>query len=261
MRPETATSYAQAAATWTDLDWWHLEGAAFDRDHKVRQRLAMTAPYGAWQPMARNTPKTLGCLMVPLHISAVVMPLLAGMLMVSWAFNPSDTALVSRAGFMAGFAAAWIALCMVWDSRRPDGRTSSGPRVVEYLNLVPSSVGLVIAVLAIQDGQADSPIWAFGLLGNIIVALVSFKFYQNHGGFEGGQRLYRRQVQFAIKQLGSQRQQEIRTDLQAAIDLLEQRGLITPDIARAYRYLPLGLLGHTAFPKPPPEVARQRRVS
>lgn len=99
------------------------------------------------------------------------------------------------------------------------------------------------------------------MLGNIIVALISFKYYQNHEGFEAGQRLYRRQVQFAIEALDAQRQLEIRTDLNSALAVLEQRGPITADIASTYRYLPLGLLGHTAFAKPPPEVARRRRTA
>jgi multidrug transporter EmrE-like cation transporter len=245
-----ATTFARAATQWTPLDWWKLEARALHRVPELRRSLAAFAPTAAWKDLAKNVAPAWGCLLTLSNIASFTLPVIALLFLLSWIFGRNDVAPVGVAGLLAGVAALIAGIGIATELRESLGTDPKIHRMLGSLHLVPSAIGLLIAVGAIAQGAADGVWGVVGLLADVIVGILHFLMFRGpaHTGSDRWQRSFSR-LEAALDGMPPDERMRIYSDIQTALADLSDRGLISlEDFARA-RELRIGILGMTMAPR------------
>lgn len=245
-----ATSYARAAREWAPLDWWKLEARALHHLPELRRAVAFFAPSAAWKDLAKNVAPAWGCLLTLSHIASFVLPVIAFLLVVPWVLDREGAAQVGVAGILAGIAAVLGGNGLVTEIRESLGTDPGIHRLLGVLHLVPSALATVVTVLAIGDGVAAGAFGIVGFLADVVVGLLHFVLFRSpaHTGSDRWRRNLQR-LEDAVESMPPAERARVYADLQGAMEILAERGLISEaEWARA-RDVRIGLLGISMAPR------------
>ncbi|MEI3849552.1 MULTISPECIES: hypothetical protein [unclassified Microbacterium] len=250
MTDAPATAYARTVSAWTPLDWWKLEARALHHVPDARRALAFFAPPAAWKDLAKNVAPAWGCLLTLSHIASFTLPVVALLMLLPWLFDRTETALVGWAGMLAGIAALLGANGILTEMRESLGTEPGIHRLLGALHLVPSAIATAVAALAIAQGAADAPIGIVGLAADVAVGVLHLVLFR--GPAHTGTDRWRRSLtalEKAVEGMPPDERARIYADVQGALAVLAERGLITePELVRA-RDVRIGLLGITMAPR------------
>ncbi|REJ06912.1 hypothetical protein DY023_04900 [Microbacterium bovistercoris] len=210
----------------------------------MRKALAPFAPVEVWKDLAQKTASRWGCLFAVLSIASFVFPVLALLLLLGWAFGANDIANVGYAGVLTVIAAAVSGSGIRDDIRRRDTSDVGTARLLGLFHGVPSTLGLVLAVAAIVQGEAEGAIGIAGIALDAAVGWIPFFVYRPpaHAGTARWQRHLARLEQ-ARDNMPEEERTRVVEDLQMAFRELEKRGLVPEqDLLRA-RQQQVGMLG------------------
>ncbi|MRG59989.1 hypothetical protein GE115_08925 [Agromyces sp. CFH 90414] len=253
-----ATRYARAARTWAPIDWWKLEARAVYERPELRRALAPFAPVEAWRDLAKDVATAWGILLTLSHIAALTLPVLAGGMLLGWLFQRDDLAPVGLTGLLAGIGAVLAGIGLVTEAREPTGTDPRIGRLIGGLHLVPSTLGLLVATLAISLGSADAPLGVVAFIVDVGVGIAYFVL--NRGPADSGSDRGRRnlaRLERALGELPPTDRARMEADAREAIDVLELRDLVGADDAARAREQRLGLLAMEMAPRT--DLATQRR--
>ncbi|MEW1834605.1 hypothetical protein [Microbacterium sp. NPDC079995] len=250
LTPPPATAYARAARTWEPLDWWKLEARALHHLPALRRALAVFAPPAAWKDLAKNAAPAWGCLLTLSHIASFVLPVIAAFLLVPWIGDREGTAPVGTAGILAGVAAVIGGNGLLTEIRESLGNDPSIHRLLGALHLVPSAAATAVAGLAIADGAAAAPLGIAGLIADVVVGILHFVLFRGpaHTGSDRWRRNLLRLEQ-AVEGMSPQERARVYADVQGALEVLAERGLISTAEWERAREVRIGLLGISMAPR------------
>ncbi|PSL37653.1 hypothetical protein CLV49_1260 [Labedella gwakjiensis] len=245
-----ATSYARAAREWAPLDWWKLEARALHHLPRLRRALAFFAPSAAWRDLGASVAPAWGCLVTLSHIASFVLPIIAFLLIVPWVFDRDDIAQVGVAGILAGIAAVLGGNGLITEVRESLGTDPGIHRLLGALHLIPSVLAAGVAVLAISEEAAAGAFGVLGLVADVVVGLLHFLLFRGpaHRGSDRWRRNLKR-LEEAVESMPPAERARVSADLQGALEVLAERGLIDGaewDRARGVR---IGLLGISMAPR------------
>ncbi|GAA2987851.1 hypothetical protein JOD63_002081 [Microbacterium terrae] len=245
-----ATAYARSARAWTPLDWWKLEARALHGVPEVRRALAFFAPSEAWKDLAKNVAPAWGCLLTLSHIASFTLPVVALLFLLPWAFGSVSQASVGVSGILAGIAAIIAGNGIVTEFRESLGTDPRIHRMLGALHLIPSAIGSVLAASAIAQGVADGAWGIAGFVADVVVGVLHFVLFRGaaHTGTDRWKRNIA-QLERAVDGMPPAERARIYADVQGALVVLSERGLVSAsDVARAQE-VRLGLLGITMAPR------------
>lgn len=256
MTEGSATRYARTVDSWGPIDWWKLEARALEHSPEMRKALAPFAPVEVWKDLAERSASRWGCLFVVFSIASFVFPVLAFLLLLGWAFGVNDIANVGFAGILAAIAAAVSANGIRDDVRRRDTSDAGTARLLGLLHAVPSTLGFVLGVAAVVQGEADGAIGIVGIGLDAVVGWIPFFVYRppGHTGTARWHRHLARLEQTRDNMPADERACVV-DDLQLAFRELETRGLVPERDLRRARQQQVGMLGIVMAPRDEPKAA------
>jgi len=245
-----ATRYARAVSAWQPIDWWKLEARALGGTPALRRALAYFAPTEAWKDLSAGVATGWGCLLTLSHIASFTLPAVAAFVLAAWLFDRDDIAPVGLAGLLAAIAAVIGGIGLIREHRESLGTDPKIGRLLGFLHAVPSSIALVIALLAISQGAAASAIGILGIIADVVVGALHFVF--SRGPAETGTTRWRRnfaRLEKALDDLPPDERARVYSDVQHALVVLNDRGLIGDDELNRAGDVRIGLLGMTMAPR------------
>ncbi|WP_065569762.1 hypothetical protein [Microbacterium oleivorans] len=245
-----ATAYARAARAWGPLDWWKLEARALYHLPDLRRSLAVFAPPAAWKDLAKSAAPAWGCLLTLSHIASFILPVVACLLVVPWIFDRDGAAPLATAGILAAVAALLGGNGLVTEIRESLGTDPGIHRLLGILHLLPSAVATAVGTLAIAEGAATGAFGLAGLIADVIVGLLHFALFRGpaHSGTDRWRRNLER-LQRAVDGMPPSERARVYADLQAALEVLAERGLISDAEWVRAREARIGLLGISMAPR------------
>lgn len=245
-----ATRYARAVSAWQPIDWWKLEARALGGTPALRRALAYFAPTEAWKDLSAGVATGWGCLLTLSHIASFTLPAVAAFVLAAWLFDRDDIAPVGLAGLLAAIAAIIGGIGLVREHRESLGTDPKIGRLLGFLHAVPSSIALVIALLAISQGATAYAIGILGIFADVVVGALHFVF--GRGPAETGTTRWQRnfaRLEKALDDLPPDERARVYSDVQHALVVLNDRGLIGDDELNRAGDVRIGLLGMTMAPR------------
>ncbi|WP_194409232.1 hypothetical protein [Microbacterium cremeum] len=245
-----ATRYARTVSAWRPIDWWKLEARALHDTPALRRALAFFAPSEAWKDLSKGVATRWGCLLTISHIASFTLPAVAAFLLAAWLFDRDDIAPVGIAGLLAAIAALIGGIGLIQEHRESLGTDPKIGRLLGLLHLVPSSLAALIAVLAISQGAAAGPIGLVGIMLDAVVGVLHLVF--SRGPAETGSTRWRRnfaRLEKAVDELPPDERARVYSDIQHALVVLADRGLIGADELNRAGEARVGLLAMTMAPR------------
>jgi hypothetical protein len=244
-----ATVYARAVQVWTPLDWWKLEARALHGIPELRRAVAFFSPADAWRDLSKDVAGRWGCLLTIVNIASFTLPVIAASIVLAWVVRGSD-AQVGFAGALAAIAAVIAAIGFVTDRRDTVGVNPKVGRLLGMLHLLPSSIGSVIAIAAVMQDSAIGGIGVIGFIADAVVGALHFWFYRGpaDSGTARWQRNFAR-LDRARDTMAPDDRARAYADIQRALEVLGERGLIPDDTLIRAMDVPIGMLGMTMAPR------------
>ncbi|WP_019182375.1 hypothetical protein [Microbacterium yannicii] len=245
-----ATIYARAVSAWQPIDWWKLEARALGGIPDLRRALAFFAPTEAWKDLSKGVSTGWGFLLTLSHIASFTLPAVAAFLLAAWLFDRDDIAPVGVAGVLAAVAAVIGGIGLITEHRESLGTDPKIGRLLGFLHLIPSLLGAMIAGLAIAQGSAAFPIGILGIILDVVVGVLHFVF--SRGPAQDGSDRWRRnfaRLEKALEELPPDERARVYSDIQHALVVLGDRGLIGDDALNRAGDVRIGLLGMTMAPR------------
>jgi hypothetical protein len=236
-------------SAWQPIDWWKLEARALGATPALRRALAYFAPTEAWKDLSAGVATGWGCLLTLSHIASFTLPAVAAFVLAAWLFDRDDIAPVGLAGLLAAIAAVIGGIGLVREHRESLGTDPKIGRLLGFLHAVPSSIALVIALLAISQGATASAIGILGIIADVVVGALHFV---SRGPAETGTTRWRRnfaRLEKALDDLPPDERARVYSDVQHALVVLNDRGLIGDDELNRAGDVRIGLLGMTMAPR------------
>jgi hypothetical protein len=237
-------------SAWQPIDWWKLEARALAATPALRRALAYFAPTEAWKDLSAGVATGWGCLLTLSHIASFTLPAVAAFVLAAWLFDRDDIAPVGLAGLLAAIAAVIGGIGLVREHRESLGTDPKIGRLLGFLHAVPSSMALVIALLAISQGATPYAIGILGIVADVVVGTLHFVF--SRGPAETGTTRWRRnfaRLEKALDDLPPDERARVYSDVQHALVVLNDRGLIGDDELNRAGDVRIGLLGMTMAPR------------
>ncbi|MFL0565558.1 hypothetical protein ACH0CG_07350 [Microbacterium sp. 179-I 1D1 NHS] len=153
-------------------------------------------------------------------------------------------------GILAAVAALVGGYGLVTENRESLGTDPGIHRLLGVLHLLPSAVATFVGTLAIAGGAASGAFGLAGFIADVIVGILHFALSRGpaHSGTDRWRRdLERLQKAVAVMTPGERAQ--VSTDLQAALTILAERGLISDAEWVRARDARIGLLGASMAPR------------
>ncbi|MCP2635098.1 hypothetical protein K0817_000765 [Microbacterium sp. HD4P20] len=245
-----ATRYARAASAWHPIDWWKLEARALNDTPALRRALSFFAPAEAWRDLSKGLATPWGGLLTVSHIASFTLPAVAAFILAAWTFDRDDIAPVGLAGVLAAIAAVIGGIGLIQERLESLGTDPKIGRLLGFLHLVPSSIAAVIAVLAIAQGSAAFAVGIVGMVADVVVGALHFVF--SRGPAETGTTRWRKnfaRLERALGELDPDERARIHSDIQHALVVLGDRGLIGAEQFTRAGDVRIGLLGMTMAPR------------
>lgn len=245
-----ATLYARAVSAWRPIDWWKLEARALGGIPSLRRALAFFAPTEAWKDLSKGVSTGWGILLTLSNIASFTLPAVAGLVLAAWLFDRDDLAPVAVAGVLAAIAAVIGGIGLIQEHRESLGTDPKIGRLLGFLHLVPSLLGTLIAGLAIAQGSADHPVGILGIILDVVVGALHLVFSRGpaHDGSDRWRRNFAR-LEKALNEVPADERARVHSDLQHALVVLNDRGLIGDDELNRAGDVRIGLLGMTMAPR------------
>ncbi len=237
---------AQAGGAARDV----LEARALHHLPDLRRSLAVFAPSAAWQDLARSAAPAWGCLLTLSHIASFTLPVIACLMVVPWIFDRDGTAPLATAGTLAAIAALLGGNGLVIEVRESLGNDPGIHRLLGAFHLLPSAVATAVGGLAVAQGAATGAFGIAGLVVDVIVGLLHFVLFRGpaHSGTDRWRRNLRR-LQRAVESIPPSERARVSADLQGALEVLAERGLISSAEWSRAREARIGLLGISMAPR------------
>lgn len=236
-------------SAWTPLDWWKLEARALYGVPELRKAMAYFAPAPAYRDLAKDVAPRWGILLTASHIASFTFPILAALVVFAPVIR-GGVAQVGLGGAMAGIAALIAVIGFITDSRDPLGVDPHIGRLLGNLHLLPSSIGSVLAIMAIAQDNAVGAIGVMGFIADAVVGALHYWFYR--GPADSGTARWTRNItrlQLALDATPPDEQARINSDIQQALAVLGERGILPDETLAPARAVAIGRLGMTMAPR------------
>lgn len=264
-----ATRFAETRTGWVEDDWWLLEEAAFSQHRETRIAILGNAPARLLHkaPTRGGIPKWLAPFVTALILVEIAAPVLAGVMIFGWLLNgltegglfdgTADEMLLVPAGFLGGLATI-LGVKTALMSRRSNatGESSTSNRIMALLYLIPGVPATVVAIIGLLSGtEADQPAWVAGLIAQTLFGFYLLWLHHRTGGEK--ELKFQPAVDRAVARLTPVQQHDVVEDLEQALLLLQQKGILEPALVQNARNQPLGRLGATFASTRADDIARR----
>jgi hypothetical protein len=244
-----ATRYARSVDAWAPIDWWKLEARALYGIPELRRAMSYFAPAEAWRDLSKGVAGGWGCLLTILNIASLTLPLLAALIVFAWIIRGGQ-AQVGLAGALAAIAALIAGIGFVTDRRDTIGIDPKVGRLLGVLHLAPSSVGTVVATVAVLQDAAVGGIGVIGFVADVVIGALHFLVYRRPAdtGTARWERNLKR-LREALDAMAPDERARVYSDLQHALEVLSTRGLVAEETVIRAMDVPIGMLGIAMAPR------------
>ncbi|MFV0428991.1 MAG: hypothetical protein ACK5KO_06160 [Arachnia sp.] len=190
---------------------------------------------------------------VPVAILGIAAPAVVGFMLLKWVLGGVDSSTVALGipGILTACAAVLLvmgALSDYRDGRRVDG-TGAG-RVIAWVHVVPSGIGAVIATGAIVASRAEDPWGVAGVYADIVAGVIALRVYRvAHEPARARFLRNRARLDGALASLAQPDRAMVAVDIDAGLEVLRSKGLISAADAARARKARLGMLGVAMAPR------------
>ncbi|GAA1983776.1 hypothetical protein [Microbacterium pumilum] len=234
---------------WAPIDWWKLEARALHGIPELRRAMAYFAPAEAWRDLSKGVASGWGCLLTVANIASFTLPLVAAIIVLAWVFR-GGVAQVGLGGALAAIAALIAGIGFATDRRDTVGVDPKVGRLLGVLHVAPSSIGAVVAIIAVVQDAALGGIGVLGFIADVVVGALHFAFYRRpaDSGSARWERNFAR-LQKALDAMAPDERARVHSDVQHALEVLGTRGLVSDETLIRAMEVPIGLLGMTLAPR------------
>ena len=235
------------AQEWTPVDWWRLELRSMQRAPLVQRDLALLAPKDAVRE--EYTRVTAGsCLQSLGYLFSLVGPLIGAVAMIRWMWVDGRYDMpLAIAGILTTIALLVSLYSAIREHRHPRAASLYAVLTASLMRIIP---GVITGTIALTVGrpllEQAGVWWLLPIAVDVIAHVIMLIRGQTR---PGGPQNPVENVQQGVHELSEDARIRIAQERSDVIDLLQERGLITPEQHRAAQAAPLGLLALTLAPE------------